>query len=586
MLFSTQAAVAEESTQDLQVSTTLPGNGVPEHVYTMHNQNSTSTGGYYYANLYTAPTQTEALRALFAFYAAEVEGAYYIYDVSKGQWLSYNKAASYDSNGEQGFVTFSDTKPTNGNYFKATKATHNGNTNYQLQPYLSNGNVASTYINWFGGIGTSGNVYRIDSQTTLGIYKTGYSNDTGSGWTLTEVKPTTPAQNLLVSTSMSTGTRTVKPEHLYTLCNFSDAYCNQYTAPTTTAANRAKFAFYASDDVEGAYYIYNYTAKKWLSYTRIATDNDSDIKKVNLITLSDTKVNGAYFKVSLCVKDGKMGYQLQPYKTDNTVSPTYINWYTGVGGTTQNPLDGSVTVGVWTDPGSKDNGSAWTITETDKTISDKAVNTFSYAQSGINVTLKRTLSSEYWNTFCVPFSIDASTITEKFGVDTQLRTYGSMDGATMNFVAATEIEAGKPYLIKPGTTNTSDLEFTNVNIASGEPQAMGDAYQMVGTYGTKTLSTNGTNLFLGEGDKFYKPASEAQATMNGMRAYFVVPQGANYAALVANIDGTATAIDQINGAEVVVAAPVYNLNGQRVGNSLNGLSRGVYVQNGKKYVVK
>lgn len=573
MLFSAQAAVAEENTQDLQVSTTLPGNGVPEHVYTMHNQNSTGTGGYYYANLYTGPTQTEALRALFAFYAAEVDGAYYIYDVSKGQWLSYNKAASYNSNGVQGFVTFSDTKPT-GNYFKASKATHNGNTNYQLQPYLSGGNVASTYINWFGGIGTSGNVYRIDSQTTFGIYKTAYSGDTGSGWTLTKVTPTTPAQTLLVSTSMSTGTRTVKPEHLYTLCNFGGHYFDQNTAPTQTEANRGKFAFYASD-VEGAYYIYSYTAKKWLSYTKPL----SSLTTKNIITLSDTRVDGAYFKVSLCVKDGKMGYQLQPY-TSNGVAQTYLNWYQGVEANTNTP------VGVYTDPGSKDNGSAWTITETDKTISDNAVNTFSYAQSDINVTLKRTLSSEYWNTFCVPFSIDASTIAEKFGAGTQLRTYGSMEGTTMNFVAATDIEAGKPYLIKPGTTNDVDLEFTNVNILSGEPQAMGDTYQMVGTYGTKTLNTNGTNLFLGEGDKFYKPASEAQATMNGMRAYFVVPQGTNYAALVANIDGTATAIDQINGAEVVVAAPVYNLNGQRVGNSLNGLSRGVYVQNGKKYVVK
>lgn len=34
------------------------------------------------------------------------------------------------------------------------------------------------------------------------------------------------------------------------------------------------------------------------------------------------------------------------------------------------------------------------------------------------------------------------------------------------------------------------------------------------------------------------------------------------------------------------AAPVYNLNGQRVGNSLKGLAQGVYIQQGKKVVVK
>ena len=34
------------------------------------------------------------------------------------------------------------------------------------------------------------------------------------------------------------------------------------------------------------------------------------------------------------------------------------------------------------------------------------------------------------------------------------------------------------------------------------------------------------------------------------------------------------------------AAPVYILNGQRVGNSLKGLAQGVYIQQGKKVVVK
>lgn len=74
--------------------------------------------------------------------------------------------------------------------------------------------------------------------------------------------------------------------------------------------------------------------------------------------------------------------------------------------------------------------------------------------------------------------------------------------------------------------------------------------------------------------------------MKGLRSYFVVPSGTNYAALRVDIDGTPTSVDAIDGAMLVVVAPVYNLQGQCVGNSLNGLPRGVYVQNGKKYVVR
>lgn len=234
-------------------------------------------------------------------------------------------------------------------------------------------------------------------------------------------------------------------------------------------------------------------------------------------------------------------------------------------------------------------GYAEATTTTSNILDETKVPSLTSNAFNVNVQLKRSLDNTGWNTFCVPFYIDAATIASKFGEGTQLRTFSSMEGTTMNFVAATEIEAGKPYLIKPGNAEVPNPTFEGVDIVAGDPTAVGsDGYQMVGTYGLKTLTTDGTNLFLGDGDKFFMPEDESKATMKGMRAYFVVPSGANYAALVANIDGTETAIDQIEGAKVVENpnAPVYNLNGQRVGNSLNSLSRGVYIQNGKKYVVK
>lgn len=219
------------------------------------------------------------------------------------------------------------------------------------------------------------------------------------------------------------------------------------------------------------------------------------------------------------------------------------------------------------------------------TLDEVTVNTFN-AQNDVYVQLKRTLTPTQWNTFCVPFTISADMIAEKFGAGTLVYTFGSMNGNVMNFTASTTIEAGKPYIVKP-TKTVVDPIFTGVNIVASDPVKSGEnGFFMQGTYGAKTdLLDDGTNLFLGEGNKFYKPA-KGSTKMKGMRAFFIVPQGTNFAALRANIDGATTAIDDLT---TVVEQPtdnrIYNLQGQFVGTSFEGL-HGVYVQNGKKVLVK
>lgn len=219
------------------------------------------------------------------------------------------------------------------------------------------------------------------------------------------------------------------------------------------------------------------------------------------------------------------------------------------------------------------------------TIDEAKVNTFA-TQDHVSVGLTRTLKADNWNTFCVPFALDADKVKSVFGEGTVIREYDNITGTTMNFKEATTIEAGKPYLVKPGH-ETVNPTFNNVSIVGDEPQQVGaDGYYMVGVYGLATLATDGTNLFLGAGSKFYKPTQTGNV-MSGMRAYFVVPSGTNYSALYANIDGEATSLDTINAdLDVAKDTRVFNLNGQLVGNSLDTLPRGVYVQNGKKVVVR
>lgn len=227
----------------------------------------------------------------------------------------------------------------------------------------------------------------------------------------------------------------------------------------------------------------------------------------------------------------------------------------------------------------------------DETKTDNVIETYENA----NVTLQRTLSKEYWNTFCVPFALDAEQVTQYFGEGTQLRTYeGNCNNNTVYFATVDNIEAGKPYIMKPGNAVVQNPTFEGVSMVAtgldenGNPQAVGDAstVQMKGIYNQILLKTDKTELFLGDNDLFYYPIDDIDArTIGGLRAYFIVPQDTDIKKLRANLDGTPTSLDTIFDTEES-NAPVYNLQGQCVGNSLRALKSGIYIQNGKKVVVK
>ena len=227
----------------------------------------------------------------------------------------------------------------------------------------------------------------------------------------------------------------------------------------------------------------------------------------------------------------------------------------------------------------------------DETKTDNVIETYENA----NVTLQRTLSKDYWNTFCVPFALDAEQVTQYFGEGTQLRTYeGNCNNNIVYFATVDNIEAGKPYIMKPGNAVVQNPTFEGVSMVAtgldenGNPQAVGDAstVQMKGIYNQILLKTDTTELFLGDNDLFYYPIDDIEArTIGGLRAYFIVPQGTDIKKLRANLDGTPTSLDTIFDTEES-NAPVYNLQGQCVGNSLRALKSGIYIQNGKKVVVK
>lgn len=202
-----------------------------------------------------------------------------------------------------------------------------------------------------------------------------------------------------------------------------------------------------------------------------------------------------------------------------------------------------------------------------------------YDKKTVNATLTRTLVANKWNTFCVPFETEiAGTALEGATV----KAVGTVVGNVINLEDATKIEAGVPYLVMPTTGDIVNPTFKSVTISVTTPIEKGnDEYKFVGTYSPKTINK-------GEFGKIWGVTAEGKlakinegTTMKGLRAYFVFPT--NTAAAKLNFDGETTGINSIE-TNATVNGKVYNLNGQYVGNSLNGLKKGIYVVNGKKVI--
>lgn len=545
---------------------------MPEHVFTMRNANN----NYVNSNLYCATSTSDY--AQFAFY--EVSGkinAYYIYNHSAKKWLKYTTSATYT----EGKDFVSNGEKSERSEFYITNAAKDGVSGVQIQPYNAAGNAANNYLNFYQG-------GHNNTNHTIGNYTNDGSTDAGSLWVFTEVEI---ANNnaVITSTTIPTGTST----NLKTNWKATKNTAWEVTTPidwntqqlivtvdlngvyaADAQGNRVVLCVTGADDElgwtenTGRSIFYNYSSTQVQGYVLEGDKGNTGYR---------TYTNPLVFRYT---KDGMyLGNEATPTHNSTRLANLLSQKNIKIGANDE-ACSGTYTIQL------ASNDYAPAQTYSDNILRETATVSFN-SQNNVDVQLERTLSPEYWNTFCVPFTISADVIKEKFGEGTQVCTFGSMEGTVMNFAHSTSIEAGKPYIVKP-TKEVVNPSFTGVNIeATAAKQVGANGYFMQGIYSVKTdLTTDGTNLFLGDGNKFYKPLGTTTAKMKGMRAYFIVPQGTNFAALRANIDGATTAIDEF---ATVVEQPtdnrIYNLQGQFVGTSFEGL-HGVYVQNGKKVLVK
>lgn len=205
------------------------------------------------------------------------------------------------------------------------------------------------------------------------------------------------------------------------------------------------------------------------------------------------------------------------------------------------------------------------------------------ADKTVNVKLTRTLKADVWNTFCVPFDVtvagsplEGATIKQIASVEEKT------DGAVINFEdAPATLEAGKAYLVRTATAIVNPT-FNGVTVKNVNPTncSGSENYQLIGIYSPLNIDASlyGKVFGINNQDKLAKVKKDT--SIKGMRAYFLLANSATAAKL--NFGGELTGIDAVDNGEAVMTGKVYNLNGQYVGNSLEGLKKGVYVVNGKK----
>ncbi|MBR2113864.1 MAG: hypothetical protein IJ929_04245 [Prevotella sp.] len=208
-----------------------------------------------------------------------------------------------------------------------------------------------------------------------------------------------------------------------------------------------------------------------------------------------------------------------------------------------------------------------------------------------DVTLTRTLTAGSWNTFAVPFNVNAATLAGlKLAKDVTVKELTSASFAngklTLNFADAASIEAGKPYLVKV----TSDFDLSTIAFPgaivskTAVPTVIDNVVTFQPLLSPTVLTANDkTKLYLGSGTKtLYYPT--ADITVKAFRAFFqLTSEAAEAREFNLNIDGEqTTGIDATLVNSEKVNSDVYDLQGRKV----IAMQKGVYVKNGRKVIIK
>lgn len=185
-----------------------------------------------------------------------------------------------------------------------------------------------------------------------------------------------------------------------------------------------------------------------------------------------------------------------------------------------------------------------------------------------------------WNTICLPFQVNDLSV---FGEGIEVYQFsGVTDDGLLTFTRTASLGIGSPYVIyakeAAHTFTFQNVTVFNFTTTAGDSQHGNVTFH--GTYAPMAAGELTGKVGLTNQGRLI-PATET-ATIKGFRGYFEVAEGTEVKGI--SIDGQlADGIGIIRGGQRIQSESVYTLDGRRISKPAQ---KGVFIQNGKKVVVK
>ena len=210
----------------------------------------------------------------------------------------------------------------------------------------------------------------------------------------------------------------------------------------------------------------------------------------------------------------------------------------------------------------------------------------------------RTFAADKWVGVVLPFSMSATQVEKTFGPRTSIVHFNRVEGRKLYLTKHSHqmIVAGTPVIIKPTQEANISGFYAQVEAESVDEMTDG-SYKFTGSYDRGTVKQY--DYYFGTSGNLIQRKSSEDMELKPARAWLKSPGGEAGAkaleiAFDAFFDGETTGIELvIDGVSETSYdsddACVYGVNGQIIrknSTSLEGLPKGIYIVNGKKYVVK
>ena len=226
--------------------------------------------------------------------------------------------------------------------------------------------------------------------------------------------------------------------------------------------------------------------------------------------------------------------------------------------------------------------------------------------ANVTTTLTKTFSSTGWNAFFVPFDFTLTAeMLNDFEFAKLYAVIAENNAPVVNFktVAANDkISAYSPYLIKAKTAGSHSLNVGAVTYKSnaGEPPYTATIDEIYTFYPVMEITYTAVEkgYYLDSEQNSFVYNKNEKACVPPLRYYMTIQDKGTKDYIVSTSGGASkvkfcvigedepTGITDLVDEAASASGKIYNLQGVVVGNTTEGLPKGVYIKNGRKIIVK